>query len=109
METFVPNPNNYPIINHIDGNKLNNSLDNLEWCTVKYNNAHAASNRLFRVGEDCFNAKLTEHDVIYILENYIPKHKEFGCMALAKKFNIDHSIISGIISRKRWKHVKLDK
>lgn len=35
---FIPNPNNYPCINHIDENKQNNSVSNLEWCTAKYNN-----------------------------------------------------------------------
>lgn len=34
---FIPNPNNYPIINHKDENKLNNNVDNLEWCTYSYN------------------------------------------------------------------------
>lgn len=36
-QTFIPNPNNYPIINHKDENPLNNCVDNLEWCTHKYN------------------------------------------------------------------------
>lgn len=39
-EAFVPNPNNYPCINHKDENKSNNSIDNLEWCTVLYNNLY---------------------------------------------------------------------
>lgn len=47
-ETFIPNPNKYPIVNHIDGNKQNNCVDNLEWCNHKKNTEHAVRNNLIK-------------------------------------------------------------
>ncbi len=47
-EYFISNPNDLPTINHIDGNKLNNSLSNLEWCSYSKNNKHAYDNNLIK-------------------------------------------------------------
>lgn len=44
-EAFIPNPNNYPEVNHIDEDKSNNKVDNLEWCEHKYNNNYGSKNK----------------------------------------------------------------
>lgn len=92
---FIKNPNNYPCINHKDGNKLNNSLNNLEWVTHSMNNKHAYDTGL-KVKEGVFNEK----DLInikYMVNSGISQRK------IANKLNVDRSTVQRVISGKTYK------
>ena len=60
-KTFIPNPNNYPIINHINGIPNDDAKDNLEWCTYKHNSIHAVNNNLikhYKIAQYSLNGEL---------------------------------------------------
>lgn len=53
-EAFIPNPNNYPCVNHKDSNPLNNNVENLEWCSQSYNIKYAYKNGNAKPTNGCF-------------------------------------------------------
>lgn len=101
-KAFIPNPDNKPQVNHINGIQTDNRVANLERVTAKENMQHAfrtglAKNCIKR-GTEQKQAKLTEENVHYIRTNYVPYSREFGTRALAKKFDVKHSSISRVLS-----------
>lgn len=98
-EKYILNPDNLPQVNHKDGNKLNNSVDNLEWVSNQQNRDHAIKNGLHLCGEKCSWAKLTWDDV-----NYIREHAELSNTELSKKFHVADTTIGSIRNYRSWKY-----
>lgn len=89
---FIPNPKHYPVVNHIDGNKQNNIVTNLEWVTVGENTRHAYRNNLAKTW---WNKELAIV-AINLLENY-----NYGYADVARLFNLNPNCRGAGYSRVR--------
>lgn len=101
-EKYIPNPDNLPQVNHKDGNKLNNCVENLEWVSNKQNRTHAVDNGLHLQGEKCPWSKLTEEDVRYI-RNHSSEKTQKGW---AEEYNVSKGTINDILHYRTWKNIK---
>ena len=102
METFNPNDEGLQI-NYIDGDKTNNRLDNLEWCTGSDNVLHAfaCGLRTPKYGEEHWDCKWPNEDVKEIKNLY----RTIGSYALAKRYGVDATTIQKIVNGKFRRNV----
>jgi len=104
-KAFIGNSKDKNEINHKDGNKLNNNIDNLEWVTRSENLQHAYDTGLRKKpnGESNGKSKLTESDVLDIRNAY--KLNCFSYQDLADAYDVGKTCIAKIIKRKNWAHL----
>ena len=96
---YIPNPENKRVVNHKDGNKQNNRVENLEWCTHKENSQHASQNGLIGRGPSSPTAELSSWQVHAICRRLMQGYR---VKDIAEEFKISQPVVSSIKNKTRY-------
>lgn len=107
-QSFIPNPENKETVNHKDGVKTNNYVDNLEWATRSEQVYHSyeLGLKIAMSGEKHSNSKLTPEEVREIRKIYVKGDKKFGAMNLGRIYNVGATTIENVVKRKTYKNIE---
>ncbi|WP_313374085.1 HNH endonuclease [Chishuiella sp.] len=112
-ETFLPNPDNKEYVVHLDHDKLNNTVSNLEWATLDEWKEH--NKDLFRMMkgrsrlDSIPNSKLNESQVVRLKKKLLDPNRKVKIATLAKQFNISQGQVYRILRGENWSHIEVKK
>ena len=99
-EAFIPNPDNLPEVNHKDENKVNNCVDNLEWCNRNYNMNYGTKNK--RIAKALSKpVKCVETDIIYRSVHEVSRQTKIDATSISRACRGKQQIAGGY----HWKYV----
>lgn len=103
-EAFLPKVNGAEVVNHKDHSKVNNKVENLEWCTQKENCGYSLKKGFYKVGEEAHSAKMTRETVIECRKKYFVSG--FSIKDLSNEYGLSYQNMNSLIKGESWRCVE---